>query len=946
MVTDGEELKEYGELINTDPLELAEFLEQAFTRPIFRARLAKIFRNASSQMTDCHRLLSNLPARGIVTLNYDNGHEVAHAAKGHNPNPGKAQDNATIARWLQGDVFHDLQIPILHFHGDVSAPELMVLTGGDYDSFYAQDLPNQLMRQLWTSHRLLVVGFGFTDPFLTRLADRTLRQFPADTRHYAFIGRKEGSSITSIQRKMFAKKYRLTPVFYEVRTDKEGNQNHSDLKLLLAQLQFEANIEPIKVETAPVIRAVNSNSNHALEVVAERDFKGDLFVAPNGKTLYAEPRFIAADISVSFEHADYTSIEDILQNDSSYVISCRPEYGATSIARRLVLEFAGRAKRALLKDANNLPNYKKKLEEVFFGPTHDGILILDNFDAASHERLLKEVLGLKEFSRIIILLRQSLFEAGSATFSNQYNVPFVCLSLMNLSRADIRTITTQYFDTSDGDTLSAIVEKIYVDLVSLCIPIVPANVVMYLTVLCKDDDFQPINRVQIVQRYLSELLIGPADAYRETFTAKNKMDVISAFVFDHFNQSKSTFSESDWYSFCRNHMRETLTDFDDRALLQLLRSNRVLVLVGNQLYFKYRFFYIYFLGRYISGRPSILNESIESNNYIKHKALVEVLAELASDNEPLVIDITAKLNQALKEFDEKYIPDTFDPFVELEWPTVNNEEEKVWQPLQRKLERGPRNASEIDQLKSSLFSESRASNQALIVQEFDRLERRLFTYHTALSEALSNSDNLSGAVKKEAVFTALRASFRVLQIGVVFSAAIAERPFFSWYGLTFINQMNDVESDKNKRATAVMFGLIRGVYERNSEELGSRKLGEVFKVLAESKDIGGFMQLLVFCCLIRTKPRGWFVSAREMIARMNRNEFYLRVFLDVAFEEFRNEVNTNAEREELKKIVAVIRIKRDLRKDNPGTKDLQKVLTQLEEKKAFAAKGGADGGTL
>jgi hypothetical protein len=74
------EVDEYKDLLKNDPLQLAEFLEQILTKPIFRARLAEIFRNKSAQATDCHRLISDLPLRGIVTLNYDNGHEIAYAA--------------------------------------------------------------------------------------------------------------------------------------------------------------------------------------------------------------------------------------------------------------------------------------------------------------------------------------------------------------------------------------------------------------------------------------------------------------------------------------------------------------------------------------------------------------------------------------------------------------------------------------------------------------------------------------------------------------------------------------------------------------------------------------------------------------------------------------------------------------------------------------------------
>jgi hypothetical protein len=88
---------------------------------------------------------------------------------------------------------------------------------------------------------------------------------------------------------------------------------------------------------------------------------------------------------------------------------------------------------------------------------------------------------------------------------------------------------------------------------------------------------------------------------------------------------------------------------------------------------------------------------------------VEVIAELATDNTSLVSDIVAKLDQALTEFGAKYVPEEFDPFIKIEWPSSSKEEEELWKPLSRLLESGPRNPSEIDQIKRSLTQENRAT---------------------------------------------------------------------------------------------------------------------------------------------------------------------------------------------------------------------------------------------
>jgi hypothetical protein len=442
-VTSEDEIREYREMLKSDPLELADFLEQVRSEHIFRTRLANTFRNSEGLATDTHELISKLNFLGIVTLNYDNGHETAYAKSTNRyANSGKAQDVATLTRWSQGDIFQDQNPPILHLHGDVSDPSQMILTSSDYDRFYAQTLPDAFISQLFRSHRLLIIGFGFADPFLTRLVERTLRHLPSDTRHYALIGRRNGETVSSVTRKSFAKKYRIEPVFYQVREGNSANgitQDHSDLLILLQSLQGANAATSARTSTK---RDLPSD----LDVVrlADKEFKADLFVAPNGVSLYAEPRFASSAAADAEEPEEFT-VESIVADAASYLITCRPEFGATTVARRLVAEFVKLGQKALLRDASQLPNYKKKLLDHFetAGVSEQDtcrVLVLDNFDVVVNERLLKELIGTKLFPRIIVLAKQTLFEATvSSVPTDQFSVPYKSASIQNFRRTGFRS---------------------------------------------------------------------------------------------------------------------------------------------------------------------------------------------------------------------------------------------------------------------------------------------------------------------------------------------------------------------------------------------------------------------------------------------------------------------------------------------------------------------------
>jgi hypothetical protein len=531
------------------------------------------------------------------------------------------------------------------------------------------------------------------------------------------------------------------------------------------------------------------------------------------------------------------------------------------------------------------------------------VLILDNADFNRDERLLKEAIGTEIFDRIIVIIRLSLFEVGNNLPVDELPGSFKVIAHLPMSRGDIRTLTVQYFDTSDENAISATVEKVYRDLVALCIPITPSNVIMYLTILYREGDFHPINRVEIVNKYLLEMLRRPSDAYIDSFNAKNKLDVISSFVFELSKAKKYQFTEADWFLFCGDHKRSTYTNFDDRSLLSELLTSRILVRLGPTLAFKYRFFHVFFLGRYVATRPKVLQEVIDQSKYLDHECLVEVITELTSDNDPLVSDIVAKLGGALSEFDERYVPETFDPFAQLQWPADPKEEEKLWTPLTKAIAEGPRNPSDIDEIKRSIVEENRASNQVVIVQKYDQLERRLVALHGALVEALRNSDNLNGEIKRQAVLTALKAYFRIYKIGLIFAPAIAEKAFYFWHGILFsFEDKAHLESlgDKNRKLWTVMNGVRISVTNKIAEQMGSKKLGEVFNLFARDKQIAGYLRVLNFSCLIRAKPNGWMSAVQETIANTDRKEFFLRSMLSLSVAQFRDEINTVNERADLK----------------------------------------------
>jgi hypothetical protein len=944
--------------ISGDPLEAANFLENVLSKQIFRSKLAEIFLRDPHIYTESHKLIVSMGFRGIVTLNYDLGLENAYSGIVHKrPDSMQAKDVSDMTRWLQGASFGPAKFPILHLHGTLSSPEHIVFTSDDYNRFYSQNDKLAFITQLWRSDRLLAIGFGFSDPFLTMLAERTLRFLPTDTRHFAIIGKPEPAT-SGLIRQQFARKYKLEPIFYQIREGDNETEDHSDLHILLEAL---SPVEPATVEQlistttmrAPTKSSLTTQStNEAVEqpasFIAQKEFDSHLFVAPlNGRLLYVEPKLIAPAPEIDQkefmpEEACRFSIEDLVQSNDSYIISALPEYGLTSLCRRILKEFRSKNIPAFFRDSNELPNYKIKLQTEFPDSAsvhnNDTILILDNFNLDRHERLIKELVGLGYFGRYVICMQNRSDDLLNGLDVDSFPIRAKVLTLSNLDRSDIRTLSGTMFDTSDDDFVSMIVDRVYGDLLDLCIPLTPSNVIMYLTILQKEGDFQPLNRIQIVERYISQLLRRPGDIYEESFNVKNKTDVISAFVHTLWVGRKAYATEQDWHEFCRSYKRKLLIEFDERKLIQDLLATRLLISYDGNLYFKYRLFYSYFLGSYVANRPKVLAEVMKGDAYLSTNDLVEVISGLGIDNTNLIEDLTAKLERAIEAFDTNYMREVPDPFLKVEWPIGTQDEDTLWRPLAEQLGAGPKAPVELDRIKRSLLSEKRTEDQLVTIRTFEGVERDLKSYLYSLISALKSSDSLDGALKKRSVEAALQGFYCIYQAGLIYSPLIAQHRAYIWNGFAFINAMRFEEKgieDTDKRTFMVMLVMARAVAEEAVRIAGSRKLGEVYKVLAGSDRGADFRWYLNYVCVLRSKPRLWSETAKDIIAKTDRKSFYMRSMLLSTVKQFLEEVNTGRDREELKRVVATIRVKRELGNKNPASGVVNRALAQLEKKNYF-----------
>lgn len=671
-----------------------------------------------------------------------------------------------------------------------------------------------------------------------------------------------------------------------------------------------------------------------------------LFQTRAGKSILINPRICDVPISAMTELQTYNefSISHLASISDSLHIEANNEHGGTVVGKLLLQELIKSGKKAAMYHASDLPNYEKKLIDFLKQNValENATIIIDDYDPSFHKKLFGEIVKTGIVSRIILIVPVRSITGSLDIHPVQSTFKFINLHIWGLDRPRIRQAAIEIFDSNDESIISAAVDKTYSDLNTLCIPLTPSNVIMYLHILWKESEFYPLDRISIIDRYLSETLTKSSDIFVGSFNVRNKFDLLSSFCYKLFSDGKANFTDIDFIEHCKQYTSRSLLEFDYNDVLSHLKTSRIIVKYGSQNYFRYSFLYSYFVGRYVALKPDALAVMLKDKKYQSLNGLVEVICGLSNDPSILVKDLRDEIKKLLEEFETKYVGRQFDPLSNAKWIKNDNEKELLWDPIRKEMDEGPIDSKQIDNLKTSITSESRTTQQEIVWKDFSKVEHQLFAVSRMLSEALLNSDNIDGDLKKECLDLLFHESLVVLQVGTLFSPILERSRLFQWGGLLFVNEAFK-EGDELKEAdsevvTWVVTSLNHSVGNVLCDRLGSRKLGGLYASLSNNfSKLGGFEQFLLTCLIIRTKPVGWHQKIDQIIRSYDHTDFRLSSILRMLRQDFRTEINLPDNSELLKELISLVITKRSFNKNSPGNKAVSDIQRRIEKNGEFGA---------
>lgn len=144
-------------------IEASEIIQkEGFANGVFEQEIAKLCREKPGDFTETHRAIAQIAPAGIITFNYDQGHEWAFQAMGMDFQPVRYDEGDKLKGLLAAD--RPGAPFVLKAHGCIAHPESLVLTSSSYRRVLSSNRAYRLFLQhCFARYTVLIAGFSLRD---------------------------------------------------------------------------------------------------------------------------------------------------------------------------------------------------------------------------------------------------------------------------------------------------------------------------------------------------------------------------------------------------------------------------------------------------------------------------------------------------------------------------------------------------------------------------------------------------------------------------------------------------------------------------------------------------------------------------------------------------------------------------------------------------------------
>lgn len=176
-------------------LILAASILRSVSPSEFDKRFREAVTNADKSFSDTHSVLLDMQPAGILTFNYDSGHENSALAKGFPLHPMVPSNEAELR-----DALSKSKRPFyLKAHGSLDSLSELVLTEESYRELLVKSPAYRgFVQNVLTNYDLLFVGFRISDPDFDLFIDSLAHQFGSPIRQHVAVFHEKERTVNDI----------------------------------------------------------------------------------------------------------------------------------------------------------------------------------------------------------------------------------------------------------------------------------------------------------------------------------------------------------------------------------------------------------------------------------------------------------------------------------------------------------------------------------------------------------------------------------------------------------------------------------------------------------------------------------------------------------------------------------------------------------------------------
>lgn len=198
-------------------IEAATLISQSVGAAAFRRAVVELTTPPRGSFSALHGLIEELEPLGIITFNYDMGHENAYESMRSRSSTALKRaiysDEARLRELLAGDFETRF---LLKAHGSIVRPHTVVLDRESYREIMARQLGYRaFVHHVLTRFNALIVGFGLSDPDFDDMLQTFEENFGGSVRDHVYIWKRGQRDDEEARAIVLRRRYGLACIFVD-----------------------------------------------------------------------------------------------------------------------------------------------------------------------------------------------------------------------------------------------------------------------------------------------------------------------------------------------------------------------------------------------------------------------------------------------------------------------------------------------------------------------------------------------------------------------------------------------------------------------------------------------------------------------------------------------------------------------------------------------------------